>query len=74
MEKKNNIVIYQGRNGEVELSLDEKQDTIWANQAQMAELFAVNPQAITKHIQNIYKESELSRESTCSKMEQVRTE
>jgi hypothetical protein len=40
----------------------------------MAELFAVNPQAITKHIKNIYKESELSKESTCSKMEQVRTE
>lgn len=74
MENKNNIVIYQGKNGEVELNLDTKQDTIWANQAQMAELFAVNSQAITKHIRNIYQESELSKEATCSKMEQVRKE
>ena len=71
---KNQIIIYQGENGEVELNLDMKQDTIWASQAQMAELFAVNTQAITKHIKNIYQESELSKLATCSKMEQVQKE
>jgi death-on-curing family protein len=71
---KNQIIIYQGENGEVELNLDTKQDTIWASQAQMAELFAVNTQAITKHIKNIYQESELSKLATCSKMEQVQKE
>jgi hypothetical protein len=40
----------------------------------MAELFGVNPQAVTKHIKNIYTEGELLEKSTCSKMEQVQTE
>lgn len=74
MENKNNIIIYQGKTSQVELSLDKEQDTIWASQAQMAELFGVNPQAINKHIRNIYKEWELNEEWTCSKMEQVRQE
>lgn len=74
MENNNKILIYQGKTTQVELSLDRKQDTIWASQAQMAELFAVNSQAITKHIRNIYTEWELEKEATCSKMEQVRKE
>lgn len=56
MIQTNHILIYQGKNGEIELALDPRQDTIWASQAQMAELFAVNSQAITKHIKNIYTE------------------
>ncbi len=73
-ETKNNIVIYQGENGEVEFRADVEKDTIWAAQAQIADLFGVNSQAITKHLLNIYKEVELSKDSTCSKMEQVQTE
>lgn len=41
---------------------------------QMAEMFGVNPQAISKHIQNIYKEKELERKATSSKMELVQSE
>lgn len=74
MNTEKQIIIYQGKNGDIELSIDLQQDTIWASQAQMAELFAVNTQAITKHIRNIYAEGELQREATCSKMEQVRQE
>ena len=40
----------------------------------MGELFAVNSQAITKHIKNIYREKELSLKSTCSTLEQVQME
>ena len=40
----------------------------------MSVLFGVNPQAITKHILNIYSEGELEQNSTCSKMEQVQKE
>ena len=29
---------------------------------QMAEMFDVNPQAISKHVQNIYREKELQKE------------
>lgn len=40
----------------------------------MAELFGVKRQAVTKHLQNIYQEEELSENVTCSKMEQVQNE
>lgn len=70
----NNIVIYQTKSGAIELKGDFSHETIWATQSEMAKIFSVNTQAITKHIKNIYNESELSRNSTCSKMEQVQIE
>ena len=36
---------------------------------QMAQIFAVNTQAISKHTQNIYKDNELDKQSASSKME-----
>ncbi|MBU0975043.1 virulence protein RhuM/Fic/DOC family protein [Patescibacteria group bacterium] len=70
----NNVVIYQAKNGSIEFRGDFDKNTIWGTQKQIANIFNVNPQAITKHIKNIYSESELNENSTCSKMEQVRVE
>jgi len=70
----NKIIIYKDSKGNVELKADIEKDTIWATQAQIAELFDVNSQAITKHIQNIYIDGELEQKSTSSKMEQVQKE
>jgi hypothetical protein len=71
---KTDIVIYQSKSGAIELRTDLKAETFWATQAQMASVFGVNPQAITRHLKNIYGENELSKEATCSKMEQVQDE
>ena len=71
---KDDLVIYQAKSGAIEFRGDFNKETIWATQAQIAEIFGVNSQAITKHITNIYKEKELSQKATCSKMEQVRME
>lgn len=68
------IVIYQARSGAIELRGDFSNETLWANRMQMAEMFGVNPQAISKHIKNIYKEKELAEKATSSKMELVQTE
>lgn len=72
--KKNTIIIYQAKDGAIELRADYEAKTFWASQAQIARLFNVNPQAITKHLQNIYSEGELKENATCSKMEQVQME
>lgn len=69
-----NIVIYQTKSGGIELKGDIKNETLWATQAQMAEIFDVKSQAITRHLKNIFKEGELLEKATCSKMEQVRIE
>jgi len=72
--KDKNVVIYQAKSGAIELRGDLHNETVWATQAQMAKMFGVNPQAITKHLKNIYREKELSQKATCSKMEQVQME
>ena len=72
--KKNEIVIYQAKNGAIELRGDLEHKTFWANRTQMSEMFGVNPQAISKHIQNIYHENELVKKVTSSKMELVQNE
>lgn len=76
MEERNDIVIYQSEDGLVKMEaiVDPVNETIWASQRAMAELFGVNPQAITRHLGNIYEEGELVKDATCSKMEQVRQE
>lgn len=68
------MVIYQAKSGALELRKDAQKQTIWATQAEMGRIFNVNPQAITKHLKNIYTEGELKKSATCSKMEQVQSE
>ena len=49
-------------------------ETLWMTQKAMAELFDVEQPAIAKHLINIYKENELDKASTYSKMELVQKE
>lgn len=67
-------IIYQAPNGAIELRWDVEKETLRANRSEMSQIFGVNPQAISKHILNIYKEEELEQESTSSKMELVQEE
>ena len=67
----NPIAVFE--NGELRLNVrvDQANDTVWLTEEQMAQLFGVNRQAINKHILNIFRQKELDRTSTSSKMEQV---
>lgn len=67
-------VIYQAKNGAIELRGDVSHETVWASQAQIAEVFGVTPQNITMHIKSIYKEGELKEISTCKDFLQVQKE
>ncbi len=69
-----NIIIYNTDDGAASVKLYANDGTVWATQKAMAELFAVKPPAINKHIKNIYDEQELSVEATISKMEIVQSE
>ncbi len=71
MEQKHEIVLYQIDDTNVCVSVIYKDETFWLTRMAMAELFDVGPQAISKHLGNIYKEEELERESTSSKMKVV---
>ena len=68
--QKGEIVIYKAKYGpEIQVTLDK--ESVWLDARQIARLFDVNRPAIVKHVNNIYKTSELEEKSTCSKMEQV---
>lgn len=51
-----------------------KDETIWATQKAMSELFDVGVPAINKHLLNIFSEGELSYDATVSKLEIVQQE
>jgi len=74
MESENKILLYRLPNGEARVEAILKDETLWLTQKTMAQLFGVGPQAITKHLGNIYASEELKKEATCSKMEQVQVE
>jgi prophage antirepressor-like protein len=64
-----NIIVYN--EGELEINVSVENETIWLSAENIAMLFNVNRPAIVKHIGNIYKDDELSENSTCSILEQV---
>lgn len=68
------LVLYQTSKGEIEFRGDFKNETIWATQAQIAEVFGVERSVITKHLKNIYQENELDQKATCAKIAQVQIE
>ena len=69
-----NILLYETDEGKINVDVILKDETIWLTQKSMSELFDVNVPAINKHLNNIYEEKELDKNSTISKMEIVRKE
>ena len=63
MDKKTNIIIYQGKNGEIQIQIDRDKDTVWARQDEIAELFDVDRTVATKHINNTIKSGEVDKKS-----------
>ena len=68
------FLIYQSAEGDVSVNAVIKDETIWLTQKAMAELFDVQVPAISKHLQSIFDEGELEKNSTVSKMEIVQQE
>ena len=61
LKKENNIVVFQ--DGEIELKVSIKKESVWLNRHQLAKLFDRDVKTIGKHINNIFKEGELEKYS-----------
>lgn len=70
----NEIIKFVNGDLQLDVTVSPNEGTVWLTQKQMAELFDVKSQAITRHLKNIYNDEELFKEATCSKMEQVQME
>jgi prophage maintenance system killer protein len=64
---KNDVVIFQAKNGALELKGDFTHETVWATQAQIAEVFEVNVRTVSEHLVNIFKSKELEKDSVVRK-------
>ena len=67
------FLLYKNENNQVKVDVLLKDETLWLNQKQIAELFGAERSVITKHIRNILEDEELES-STCAKIAQVRQE
>jgi death-on-curing family protein len=68
---KKELIIYQGKNGEIEFRGDIQKETLWATQSQIADLFGAERSVITKHIKNIFSDEELNKEVVSAKFAQT---
>ncbi len=63
-EKNNKIILYNSEDGETKIDVRLEGETVWLSQKQMAELFDKDVKTVNEHIQNVYSEGELQRDST----------
>ena len=70
----NNIIIYQDENNVTRVSVRFSDEDIWLTQGQIAELYETTQQNISQHIEGIYKDGELEKDSTNKKFLLVRME
>lgn len=66
-ETNTNIQLFTSQDGSVSLEVSLENETIWLSQAQMAVLFNKNKRTISEHINNLFKEGELIRNSVVRK-------
>jgi death-on-curing family protein len=69
----NHIEIYKTDDG-FQIYIVVEDDTVWATQRQMSQIFETTPQNITIHLKNVYRDGEIDEISTCKEYLQVQTE
>ena len=68
MKMENEIVLFETKDKEISLRVPIIGETVWLTQTQMTDLFHVDRSVITRHINNVFKENELYKESNVQKM------
>ena len=68
------LVRFTDNDFELDVRTDSENETVWLTQDEMARLFDVDRTRIVRHINNIYKEQELQKSSTCAENAQVQKE
>ena len=59
----NEIIVFKNGGLELEVNVSEDRENVWLSKQQMADLFQRDRTVISKHLKNIFNESELSEKS-----------
>ncbi len=74
MEERQDILIYQNADGTIKLDVHLQDESVWVNRQQMAQLFNRDVKTIGKHINNVFAEGELEKNSTVANFAIVQNE
>lgn len=61
------IIIFESENNQIEVSVQFEKETVWLNLNQIATLFNRDKSVISRHLNNIFKNEELKRDSVVAK-------
>lgn len=74
MDNKNEILIYEDKDGITKVNVTFTDEDIWLTQNQLAEIYKTTKQNISQHINSIYADKELPEISTVKKLLTVQNE
>jgi len=74
VKQQSDFILYTSNDGDVNVEVILKDETVWLTQKAMSGLFEVKVPAISKHLANIYETGELRKDSTISILETVQKE
>lgn len=66
-----NILFYNDEEGNMQIEVLLENEDVWLNAESLSTLFNIDRSGIVRHINNIYKDEELSENSTCVKIAHV---
>lgn len=61
----NNILFYNDEDGNTQIEVLLENEDVWLNTEALSTLFNIDRSGIVRHINNIYKDEELSENCTC---------
>ena len=74
LEEQQNFLFYTADDGTTNIQVIVDEDTVWATQRSMSEIFDVEENTINYHISNVYVDGELAKSATTRKIRVVRKE
>lgn len=70
----NSIIIYNNGDISLPVTISPNEETVWVEKDPLTNLFGTTRQNVEYHIENIYNQGELEKESTCKEILQVQLE
>ena len=67
MKEKGEILIYQNKDGLVNIDVKLEDETVWLTQQQLVELYQTSKSNVSEHIKHIFEEGELEESSVVRK-------
>ena len=67
MNEKYELVRFEENGLTLDVNVSPLEDTVWLSKEQISQLFGRDRSVVSRHINEIYKEGELCKDSSCAK-------